>query len=293
MHWFRLYDDLINDPKAQGLPPPLFKTWINVLCLASKGKGIVPSTTDTAFGLRCTPAQAAASLKKLAEAGLLDRHSDGTLRPHNWDARQWKSDDSKERTRAYRARMKQSGDAPRDDGVTVTAPAQETDTEADTEQTTESPPTPAGSSPPKARVDHGTRLPADWLPSPENRKYAIEQGFFPSDLGKVVDKFKAHFAALPGRKGLSADWSASWTKFVLDEARFQKIKPRIRVEGEAEASVFVHYDTDAGRAWKAKSLKERGRAPPSTTRQGREGWYFPSEFPPDYPAPAPAPMETE
>ena len=35
--WLRLYDDVLDDPEVQRLPPDLFKHWVNLLCLANKG----------------------------------------------------------------------------------------------------------------------------------------------------------------------------------------------------------------------------------------------------------------
>ena len=50
--WFRFYDEALDDPKVQRLAPHLFKTWINLLCLASKEDGTMPSNDDIAFRLR-------------------------------------------------------------------------------------------------------------------------------------------------------------------------------------------------------------------------------------------------
>ena len=47
--WFRFYDEALDDPKVQRLAPHLFKTWINLLCLASKEDGTMPSNDDIAF----------------------------------------------------------------------------------------------------------------------------------------------------------------------------------------------------------------------------------------------------
>jgi hypothetical protein len=33
--WFRVYDDLVDDPKVQQLDPSLFKALINFWCLAA------------------------------------------------------------------------------------------------------------------------------------------------------------------------------------------------------------------------------------------------------------------
>jgi hypothetical protein len=114
--WFRLYDDLLDDPKVQCLPAPLFRSWVNVLCVASKNGGRLPQTTQLAFLLRIKESDACLLLASLMQAGLIEKDCDGYF-PHNWNARQWKSDDSKERVARLRKRRR-SGDG--NDGVTVT-----------------------------------------------------------------------------------------------------------------------------------------------------------------------------
>lgn len=89
--WFRLDDDVVNDPKVQSLPDALFRAWVNVLCVASKHGGQLPPLRDTAFILRLTDAKAAEILTKLCQVGLLDKDGD-TFKPHNWDARQFRTD---------------------------------------------------------------------------------------------------------------------------------------------------------------------------------------------------------
>src|SRR3954469_12282928 len=95
--WLRFYDDVINDPKVQKLPDDLFKAWVNILCLASKNGGVIAGAADVAFSLRCTENQARAIVARLRDAGLLDAPAQGYVRPHNWNARQFKSDDCSER----------------------------------------------------------------------------------------------------------------------------------------------------------------------------------------------------
>jgi len=34
--WFRFYNDALDNPKVQLLPSDLFKTWVNLLCIASR-----------------------------------------------------------------------------------------------------------------------------------------------------------------------------------------------------------------------------------------------------------------
>lgn len=107
MRWFRFYDDAINDPKVQRLSPHLFKTWINLLCLASKSGGKLPSDDDVAFLLRSSIQDAAQQVEDLILAGLIDIGPRGERTPHNWSNRQFASDSSAERVRKHRQNKKE------------------------------------------------------------------------------------------------------------------------------------------------------------------------------------------
>jgi hypothetical protein len=89
--WFRFYSGVVDDPKAQMLPPELFKFWVNMLCLAAKHDGALPPLPVTAFALRVTEAKASEVILRLHSAALLDKTEDG-FKPHNWDFRQFKGD---------------------------------------------------------------------------------------------------------------------------------------------------------------------------------------------------------
>ena len=132
--WFRMDDDVVNDPKVQNLPDPLFRAWVNILCVASKHDGVLPPLRDVAFILRLKEPAAAAILSKLHLAGLLDK-TESSFKPHNWEGRQFKSD--RDATAADRA--KRYRDAKRDRHGTVTRDAsrQETETSRSPETETE------------------------------------------------------------------------------------------------------------------------------------------------------------
>ena len=100
MRWFRLYDDVLNDPKVQKLDGDTFKFWINVLCIASKHGGVLPSIEDMAFELRVSISVCTSEISVLKQAGLID--GDKRLRPHGWDKRQYKSDTSTDRVQRFR-----------------------------------------------------------------------------------------------------------------------------------------------------------------------------------------------
>lgn len=116
-NWFRFYDDAVNDPKIIELPDDLHRAWINVLCVAAKNDGVLPEMKHVAVVLRVKPQKAAALVTRLVAAGLVDNHN-GIFAPHNWQGRQFKSDDSGPRVRKHREKLR---NAARNDGCNVTS----------------------------------------------------------------------------------------------------------------------------------------------------------------------------
>lgn len=140
--WFRLHDCVLDDPKVQRLAPPLFKTWINLLCMASRHNGVLPAVEDLAFSLRLSEAAMSSQIKALTSAGLIDETDDGTLSPHKWADRQFKSDVSTERVKRFRERSTKQHET-----VSETPPDTETETDTDTETEKISAPASRGPSP--------------------------------------------------------------------------------------------------------------------------------------------------
>lgn len=130
--WFRFYGEALNDHKVQSLTPDLFKTWVNLLCAASLNDGVLPPADRLSFELRVSAHEMQSRLDELVLLGLLDIRPDKKLEPHNWEKRQWKSDDSKERVRKHR-NSKRGGNG--DVTVTVTPPESESYTDTDTDST--------------------------------------------------------------------------------------------------------------------------------------------------------------
>lgn len=105
--WIRKYTESIHDPKIVSLTDRQYRVWDIVLLIAGKHPdGILPPIQDVACDLRCTVVEAQAVIDELIMRGLIDivrRAGDSiTLRPHNWDQRQFKSDTSTDRVRAHR-----------------------------------------------------------------------------------------------------------------------------------------------------------------------------------------------
>lgn len=123
--WFRMYDEILDDPKVQLLSGDDFKGWINILCLASRRDGKLPPVADISFALRETLDAVSTLLGRLLDGGLIERRSGGAdgahYAPYKWNERQYKSDTSTGRVKRFRDRYKP---------VSETAP----DTEAETEE---------------------------------------------------------------------------------------------------------------------------------------------------------------
>lgn len=142
--WFRFYDEALDDPKVQRLSPQLFKTWVNLLCLASKEDGKLPSNDDIAFRLRISVQDAALQIEDLILAGLIDLDARGNRAPHNWSERQYASDSSAERMRKHRKSKKEKTCDVTCDGRDEKSDAVDTDSEADTEKDIDTPLPPSG-----------------------------------------------------------------------------------------------------------------------------------------------------
>lgn len=140
--WFRFYDTVLDDPKVQRLDPTLFKAWVNILCLASKKRGILPPISDIAFALRMPEESTDAIVQALINCGLLEDNGE-FLMPHNWHSRQYTDNTNAERQQRFR-------DKKRKENATVTGRNAVTgvmrngrvtieDTESDTDTDPESP----------------------------------------------------------------------------------------------------------------------------------------------------------
>lgn len=103
--WFRFYDTVLDDPKVQRLDPILFKAWVNILCLASKKRGVLPSISDIAFALRMPEETTDAIIQSLMSSGLLE-DCGGQLMPHNWHSRQYADPTNAERQKRFRDKQK-------------------------------------------------------------------------------------------------------------------------------------------------------------------------------------------
>lgn len=214
MVWFRFYHEALNDPKVQRLPPHLFKSWVNLLCLASMHGGKLPSIDDIAFQLRVSAKDAEQQVSELILAGLIDIGATGATEPHNWKKRQFVSDNSTERVRKHRKQKEQRCDET-ERNVSCNASEAPPDTEQnrseeDTEQIRVDA-APAKSQRQRTDSKRGSRLPQDWDLPADLRQWA--QINFSSDDAAIsleAERFRDFWIAKPGQAGCKLDWPATW-----------------------------------------------------------------------------------
>ena len=65
------------------------------------------------------------------------------------------------------------------------------------------------------RADRGTRLPADWSPSEEDRAFAQAEGIDPE---REAASFRDYWTSKPGAAGRKSNWSATWRNWVRRSA---------------------------------------------------------------------------
>ena len=109
MQWFRLYHNIIDDPKVGMLSYEQRWLWIEILCLASisrAGGDTELTVTEAEWKLRRNIKD---SLQKLLGNGLvtLKKRFDGeeTLFVPKWEKRQYQSDSSTERVKKFREKQ--------------------------------------------------------------------------------------------------------------------------------------------------------------------------------------------
>lgn len=130
MRWCRLYGDMVDDPKIGTLSDGQFRTWIELLCLATKAEdegdtGMTPGEASWALRRNVTE-----TLQELIDRSLVHYSETGTLVITKWANRQSKSDSSTDRVRKHREKKqeKQGGNKDETDetlqGCSSNAPEQ-------------------------------------------------------------------------------------------------------------------------------------------------------------------------
>lgn len=127
--WFRMYTEFAEDPKVQMMPEAMQRRLVMLFCLRCRDVTVTLRDDEIAFSLRISDAELAETKALFVQKGFIE--NDWSVR--NWDKRQFVSDSSAARTRAYRAKLRD---------VDVTSPkrhsdALDTDTDTDKKRSKE------------------------------------------------------------------------------------------------------------------------------------------------------------
>jgi hypothetical protein len=122
--YFRVYHDVIDNPKIACLPPETCRFLLFVWCIASRQPardGVLPSATEIAFRARCSVAEAEGQLAALVSARLVTK-SGGVFSVAKWNDFQPAGATNAERQRRHRQRKRnpQSEESAQSDPCNVT-----------------------------------------------------------------------------------------------------------------------------------------------------------------------------
>jgi hypothetical protein len=274
--WFKIFDDALDDPRLQLLPAATFKTFVNLLCVASKRGGALPAIGELAFMLRQRAGGLAKRLEALVEAGLLEAGADGVLRPAEWDKRQPLRETTTEaepltgaeRTRRWRERQ---GVTERDAPVTERDVTVTGDIDQDQDQDSQFAPMARESDRfaefwgvfPKRQGDNPE------APARAAWRKAVAGG---ADPTAIVDAAKAYRETCRDREPKFVASAARW----LSEERWRSSTPKAEAAA-APPGVWIGLDKPGWPEWAAWWRATKGRSPPT---DARGCWRFPSLSPP-------------
>lgn len=217
--WWRKYATILDDPKLSKLTHEQYRLNDKLQALATiKGGVIADDIRDIAFRLRCPEGKVREVLQVLISAELLDR-IDGGYVPHNWTERQFDSDVSTDRVKAFRDKKRNDNETPvkRFNIDNETAP--DTDSEAKTESEKKEDSAPQADAP-KRSVK--TKLP-DNFPGPVELLKAREawNEIARADLKPSLEaqKFRDHHLSHASKM---ADWAAAWRTWIGNAPKFTR-----------------------------------------------------------------------
>lgn len=129
MKWFRLWIDILDDPKCNvsNMPYETFHLFVSLMAYASEleKNGIIRNQDDPTWRLRITPEKLKKHVKILLNLDIISQDKTG-ITFKNWNKRQFTSDKSTERVKRFRSAKRNVPET-----ANETAPETETDTETD------------------------------------------------------------------------------------------------------------------------------------------------------------------
>lgn len=226
--WFRMYHEFVSDPKVQLLAFEDQRHFVALLCL--KCNDTLDSDAPTpmfrdrmiAKALGLSPDAALEAKRRLIEVGLIT----ADWQPVKWDSRQYESDSSTARTRAYRERQREQShetSPERSGNVTVTDKSRTEQNRAEKKT--------------RKRVT-GTRIPEDFRPD-----LAEALRLLPDlDAEAEAQKFADYWKAKTGAGATKADWPATWRNWIRNCAESGRYSRRRPQAGSNPLNPHAHLD---------------------------------------------------
>ncbi len=115
MNWFRVYHDIIDDPKILAMPRVYRWHVIELLAVSSRQprRGLLPTPDELALHLRVTTKRINQIIKMLIDHKFIDASEDWSiLKIHGWENRQFKSDDISARSKPAMQRSRERSQEP-------------------------------------------------------------------------------------------------------------------------------------------------------------------------------------
>lgn len=232
--WFRFYAEFAHDAKVQTMPEHMQRRLVMLFCLRSGNVTETLNETELAFALHISPAELAETKALFLQKGFIDERFDVL----NWGKRQFASDSSTARTRAYRDRQKQDGN---DAGTSPKRSRDALDTDTETDSDTET------DKSKESRRSKATRLPDSWEPSVDDLAFC--QAERPDlDPRTTAERFRDYWISQAGAKGRKLNWSATWRNWVRNErGPAARAAPRYESEKDRKRRETIAYLTGENR----------------------------------------------
>ena len=65
----------------------------------------------------------------------------------------------------------------------------------------------------------GSRIPANWTPTPKDYAFASSEGMTREEINREADRFRDYWIAASGRTACKLDWEATWRNWIRSDLR--------------------------------------------------------------------------
>lgn len=110
--------------------------------------------------------------------------------------------------------------------------------------------------PPKGGQKKGVRLPDDWQPSPDDRRYGQQLGFSTSEIDGMAEDLRLWASAASGAVAVKRDWGSAFKGWMRRESR-KRPASQIKVLPFSTPPPREEY-SEAEKARRLKEWRERG-----------------------------------